>query len=179
MPERLQRALARAGLGSRRSSEELIREGRVTVNGRVATLGDKVETAKDVVRVDGSRVPLSPDLVYLAFHKPAGVVTTARDPQGRIDLRSYLPEGTRVFSVGRLDRESEGLLLLTNEATCPTGSAIPGTRWRRSTWSSCPARHRNGCWRGWCEASASMTAWPGPGPCAWPGGPEDGRRFGS
>ena len=115
MPERLQRALARAGLGSRRSSEELIREGRVTVNDRVATLGDKVDTATDVVRVDGSRVPLAPGLVYLAFHKPAGVVTTARDPQGRVDLRAFVPEGVRVFSVGRLDRDSEGLLLLTND----------------------------------------------------------------
>jgi 23S rRNA pseudouridine2605 synthase len=113
--ERVQRALARAGLGSRRSCEDLIREGRVQINGRVATLGDKVDPAADLVSVDGTRVPLSPDLVYLALNKPAGVVATSKDPQGREDLRAYFPDGTRVFSVGRLDRDSEGLLLLTND----------------------------------------------------------------
>ena len=76
MPEeRLQRALARAGVGSRRSSEELIRQGRVTVNGRVATLGDKIDPASDAVAVDGIRVPLDPALRYFVFNKPSGVVT--------------------------------------------------------------------------------------------------------
>ncbi|SRR6266508_4220808 len=115
MEERLQRSLARAGLGSRRAGEDLIRAGRVTVNGRVATLGDRVDPARDRVAVDGETIPLRPDLVYLAFHKPAGVVTTARDPQGRPDLRAFAPPGARVFPVGRLDRDSEGLLLLTND----------------------------------------------------------------
>jgi pseudouridine synthase len=114
--ERLQRALARAGHGSRRSSEELIVAGRVTVNGRVATLGDKVDTGRDSVVVDGVTLNLDPSVRYLAFHKPAGVVTTMSDPQGRPDLRGYLPpDGPRVFPVGRLDRDSEGLLLLTND----------------------------------------------------------------
>jgi 23S rRNA pseudouridine2605 synthase len=113
--ERLQRALARAGLGSRRACEELIEAERVQVNGRVATVGDKVDPARDDVRVDGERVPLDPGLRYYAFHKPAGVVTTMRDPQGRSDLAAYLPEGRRVFPVGRLDLETEGLLLLTND----------------------------------------------------------------
>ena len=112
---RLQKALARAGLGSRRACEDLIREGRVTVNGRVATLGDRVNPQADRVEIDGARIPLNPELRYLALHKPPGVVTTARDPQGRPDVSRYYPEGVRVFPVGRLDRETEGLLLLTND----------------------------------------------------------------
>jgi 23S rRNA pseudouridine2605 synthase len=114
--ERLQRALARAGFGSRRSCEELIVAGKVKVNGRVATLGDKVEPSTDTVVLNGSIVNLDPNVRYLALHKPAGVVTTMKDPQGRRDLRSLLPpEGPRVFPVGRLDRDTEGLLLLTND----------------------------------------------------------------
>jgi 23S rRNA pseudouridine2605 synthase len=114
--ERLQRALARAGHGSRRSSEELIVAGRVTVNGRVATLGDRVDTARDAVVVDGVTLNLDPNVRYFALHKPVGVVTTMSDPQGRPDLRGYLPpEAPGVFPVGRLDRDSEGLLLLTND----------------------------------------------------------------
>jgi 23S rRNA pseudouridine2605 synthase len=115
MPERLQRALARAGFGSRRACEELILEGRVRVDGRVAVLGDRLEGPGPVVEVDGHRVNLDPDVRTYAFHKPAGVVSTMRDPQGRPDLRPFLPEGPRVFPVGRLDRDSEGLLLLTND----------------------------------------------------------------
>jgi pseudouridine synthase len=114
--ERLQRALARAGVGSRRASEDLIREGRVTVNGRVATLGDKVDPARDRVELDGARVPLDPELRYFAFHKPAGVLITMSDPQGRRALRAFLPpEVPGIVPVGRLDRDTEGLLLLTND----------------------------------------------------------------
>jgi 23S rRNA pseudouridine2605 synthase len=114
--ERLQRLLARAGYGSRRSCEELIVEGRVTLNGIVATLGDRADPVEDEVRVDGLEVNLDPSVKYFAFHKPAGVVTTMRDPQGRTDIRGFLPEeGPRVFPVGRLDRDTEGLLLLTND----------------------------------------------------------------
>jgi 23S rRNA pseudouridine2605 synthase len=114
-PERLQKALARAGLGSRRACEDLIRAGRVTVNRRQATLGDRVDPARDRVEVDGVRVPLDPGLRYYALHKPRGVVTTARDPQRRPDVSTYYPDGPRVFPVGRLDRDTEGLLLLTND----------------------------------------------------------------
>ena len=113
--ERLQKVLARAGFGSRRACEELIARGRVTVNGRVARLGDRVDPSRDVVEVDGSRVNLDPNVRYFALHKPAGVVTTLRDPGGRPDLRGLLPPGPRVYPVGRLDRDSEGLLLLTND----------------------------------------------------------------
>jgi 23S rRNA pseudouridine2605 synthase len=113
--ERLQRALARAGLGSRRACEDLIRAGRVTVDGRTAELGESVDPSRDRVEVDGSRIPLDPELRYFVLNKPAGIVSTVRDPQRRRDLASYLPEDVRVFPVGRLDRDSEGLLLLTND----------------------------------------------------------------
>jgi 23S rRNA pseudouridine2605 synthase len=113
--ERLQRALARAGIASRRAAEDLIRERRVTVNGRVATVGDKVDPSTDAVAVDGVGVVLDPELRYHALHKPAGVTSTMRDAHTTTDLRSLLPEGPRVFPVGRLDRDTEGLLLLTND----------------------------------------------------------------
>jgi 23S rRNA pseudouridine2605 synthase len=85
------------------------------VNGRVAELGSRVIPQRDSVELDGVRVPVDPELRYYALHKPRGVVTTARDPEGRPDVSAYYPEGERVFAVGRLDRESEGLLLLTND----------------------------------------------------------------
>jgi 23S rRNA pseudouridine2605 synthase len=114
-PERVQKALARAGLGSRRACETLIREGRVTINGEEATLGNRVDPVRDRVEVDGVVVPLDPGLVYYALNKPAGVVTTARDPQGRPDVSRFYPRGARVFPVGRLDRDTEGLIILTND----------------------------------------------------------------
>jgi 23S rRNA pseudouridine2605 synthase len=114
--ERLQRALARAGFGSRRACETLISEGRVTIDGSVATLGDRVDATSSTVLVDGLPVNLDPDVRTYALHKPAGVLTTMSDPQGRPDIRAFLPsDGPRVFPVGRLDRDSEGLLLLTND----------------------------------------------------------------
>jgi pseudouridine synthase len=113
--ERLQRILARAGYGSRRACEELIIEGRVTLNGTVATLGDRADPVEDELRVDGLEVNLDPNVKYYALHKPPGVVTTMHDPQGRPDIRGFLPVGPRIFPVGRLDRDTEGLLLLTND----------------------------------------------------------------
>jgi 23S rRNA pseudouridine2605 synthase len=101
-------------MGSRRACEDLIRSGRVTVNGRIATLGDRVEPT-DRIEVDGTVVPFDPELRYYMFNKPAGVVTTAHDPQRRRDVSAFYPPGPRVFPVGRLDRETEGLLLLTND----------------------------------------------------------------
>jgi 23S rRNA pseudouridine2605 synthase len=114
-PERVQKVLARAGLGSRRACEDLVREGRVRIYGRVARLGDRVDRSRDRVEVDGVRVPLDPELRYYALNKPRGVVTTARDPERRPDIRAFMPSGERVFPVGRLDRDTEGLLLLTND----------------------------------------------------------------
>jgi 23S rRNA pseudouridine2605 synthase len=114
--ERLQRVLARAGYGSRRACEKLIAEGRVTLNGTVASLGDRADPLEDEVRVDGLGVNLDPNVKYFALHKPPWVVTSMHDPQGRPDIRAFVPEeGPRVFPVGRLDRETEGLLLLTND----------------------------------------------------------------
>jgi pseudouridine synthase len=125
-PERVQRLLARAGFGSRRACEQLIVEGRVSVNGTVAVLGDRADPEADRVEVDGLEVNLDPNVRYYVLHKPAGVVTTMRDPQGRTDIRSFLPEeGPRVFPVGRLDRETEGLLVLTNDGELANGLTHP------------------------------------------------------
>lgn len=115
--ERLQKLLARAGLGSRRSCEDLIREGRVTVNGEtVRKLGAKAAPDDDI-RVDGERISLPEDYVYLMLNKPPGYVTTRDDPQGRPTVMDLVPEGlrSRVFPVGRLDQDTTGLLLLTDD----------------------------------------------------------------
>lgn len=113
--ERLQKILARAGIASRRGSEELIADGRVTVNGEVADLGRRVDAETDVVEVDGVAIGVRPGMVYYLLHKPAGVVTTADDPQGRPTVVEMVPSEPRVFPVGRLDMDTEGLLLLTND----------------------------------------------------------------
>jgi 23S rRNA pseudouridine2605 synthase len=113
--ERLQKVLAIRGFGSRRVCEELIAEGRVTVNGEVAVLGRRVDTAADRVEVDGVPVGVRPDLVYYLLNKPAGVVTTAKDTHGRPTVIDIVPGEPRVFPVGRLDVDTEGLLLLTND----------------------------------------------------------------
>ena len=112
---RLQKVLARAGVGSRRACEELIAEGRVTVNGVAADLGRRVDPQRDRVEVDGTPVAVAEGLVYYLLNKPAGVVTTAADPEGRPTVVGMVPERPRVFPVGRLDAATEGLLLLTND----------------------------------------------------------------
>ncbi len=114
--ERLQKVLAAAGVGSRRACEDLIFRGRVTVNGKVAKLGDKVDPETAEIFVDAERIVTDTKLVYLAMNKPRGVVSTMDDEKGRTALADFLghvPE--RVFHVGRLDADSEGLLLLTND----------------------------------------------------------------
>jgi 23S rRNA pseudouridine2605 synthase len=113
--ERLQKVLAQRGYGSRRVCEELIAEGRVQVNGEVAVLGRRVEVERDLVEVDGRHVGVKPGLVYYLLNKPVGVVTTASDPQGRRTVVQLVPDDPRVFPVGRLDADTEGLLLLTND----------------------------------------------------------------
>lgn len=114
-PLRLQAFLARAGVASRRASEELILSGRVTVNGRVPELGSKVDPYLDNVRVDGHTVTLRP-FEWVMLHKPRGYVTTREDPTGRKTVYDLLPpELHHLFHVGRLDRDSSGLLLLTND----------------------------------------------------------------
>jgi len=113
---RLQKLLARAGLGSRRSCEDLIREGRVTVNGRRVELGAKADPGDDI-RVDGRPVSIPEGHVYLVLNKPPGYVTTTDDPQGRPTVMDLVPAALRdrVFPVGRLDQDSTGLLLLTDD----------------------------------------------------------------
>ncbi len=123
--ERLQKVLATLGFGSRRTCEELIAEGRVSVNGVVAPLGRRVDVDVDIVTVDGVEIGVKPGLVYYLLNKPAKVVTTASDPQGRRTVLDLVPTEPRVFSVGRLDYETEGLLLLTNDGSLAQSIAHP------------------------------------------------------
>jgi 23S rRNA pseudouridine2605 synthase len=103
-------------VGSRRASEQLIAQGRVSVDGTVAELGTRVDPAVSVVRVDGKRINLRSDLSYLVLNKPRGVVTAMSDPHGRPNVGDYLADrDDRLFHVGRLDAETEGLLILTND----------------------------------------------------------------
>ncbi|HEX2228610.1 MAG TPA: pseudouridine synthase [Candidatus Binatia bacterium] len=117
--ERLQKIVAHAGLASRREAERWIVEGRVTVNGAIVReLGTRADPAKDSIKVDGKRIKPAGAPLYFALHKPPGVVTTLDDPQGRPDLKPFLRslgEKSRVYPVGRLDFNSSGLLLLTND----------------------------------------------------------------
>jgi 23S rRNA pseudouridine2605 synthase len=123
--ERLQKVLARAGLGSRRACEALIEAGRVAVNGEVASLGRRVDPEHDRVSVDGVTIPVRSGLVYYLLNKPARVVTTAHDPEGRPTVLDLVPDEPRVFPVGRLDWDTEGLLLLTNDGDLAHGLTHP------------------------------------------------------
>ncbi len=107
--------MAHSGIASRRSAEDMIRDGRVTVDGAPAHLGQKVDVETAIVEVDEVRLPIRPDLVYLLLYKPQGVISTADDPQGRTTVVDLIGHETRIYPVGRLDAESEGLLLLTND----------------------------------------------------------------
>jgi 23S rRNA pseudouridine2605 synthase len=116
MEERLQKALASAGVASRRTCEQLITAGRVTVNGHIVReLGTRVDMARDNIQVDGKPIHRPTRLVYLMLHKPVGVVSTADDPQGRKTVVDLVDIPERVFPIGRLDADSEGLILLTND----------------------------------------------------------------
>ncbi len=112
--ERLQKVLARAGIASRRASEEMIQAGRVTVNGQVAALGDKVADS-DHIELDRIPVLRDPNLVHYLLHKPRDVVSTASDTANRQTVVNLVPSATRVYPVGRLDADSEGLIILTND----------------------------------------------------------------
>ena len=117
MQERLQKILARAGFASRRGAEQIMLEGRVTVNGEtVRELGTKADLATDDVRVDGVRVKAPKAPVYLVLNKPRGVVSTMSDPEGRRTLSDFVADRPeRLFHVGRLDTDTDGLILLTND----------------------------------------------------------------
>ncbi|KAB8190151.1 pseudouridine synthase [Nonomuraea phyllanthi] len=137
---RLQKVLAQAGVASRRACEELIGEGRVTVNGQVVRrFGAKVDPATQVIHVDGKRIPTAPDLVYYALNKPIGVVSTMSDPQGRPCLADYVEElAPRLFHVGRLDTETEGLLLLTNDGELANRLTHPSYGVQKKYWAKVP-----------------------------------------
>lgn len=114
--ERVQKILARAGIASRRQAEELISLGQVTVNGRLAQLGDRAELGRDAIKVNGKLLRDTEAKVYLAFHKPKRVISMLADPEGRATLADFLGKvRARVFPIGRLDFNSEGLILLTND----------------------------------------------------------------
>jgi 23S rRNA pseudouridine2605 synthase len=115
MKERLQKILARAGYGSRRSCEGVISSGRVRVYGQVAGLGDKADALKDQITIDGRPVKRAEDLVYVALYKPRGVISTVTDPDLRTAVRDLVPVEGTLYPVGRLDFDSEGLILMTND----------------------------------------------------------------
>lgn len=112
---RLQKILAKVGIGSRRVCDDFIAAGRVTVNDEVAELGRRIHPGIDVVRLDGAVIGVRPGMVHYLLNKPVGVVTTADDPQGRPTVVECVPNEPRVFPVGRLDMDTEGLLILTND----------------------------------------------------------------
>ena len=118
MEERIQKLMAQAGLGSRRHNEELIREGRVKVNGRIVHLGQKADPARDRIEVDGKPLDLEKDTaIYIALHKPKGVLSSLEDEmeEGRTTVRDLIDVPGHLYPVGRLDRQSEGLILMTND----------------------------------------------------------------
>ena len=131
---RLQKVLAAAGVASRRASEIMIDEGRVEVNGKIVTeQGRRVNPDRDQIRVDGSRIPPPRRHMYLVLNKPRGVISTMDDPEGRTTLADYLPRTKeRLFHVGRLDTETEGLIILTNDGEFAHRLAHPSYEVRKS-----------------------------------------------
>jgi 23S rRNA pseudouridine2605 synthase len=114
-PIRVQKAISGAGLMSRRAAEEAIRQGRVTIDGKEAVLGDRVDLGAHQVTLDGVLLPVNPDLETYLLYKPAGVISATSDPGGRRTVVDIVAIGRRLYPVGRLDYESEGLILLTND----------------------------------------------------------------
>ena len=115
MTERLQKILSARGICSRRKAEELIQTGRVLCNGTIAVLGDTADPEVDEITVDGKPLPTAKEYVYIMLNKPRGYVTTLSDEKGRPNAAQLIDCGTRVYPVGRLDMDSEGLLLFTND----------------------------------------------------------------
>jgi len=115
MEERIQKIMAHAGIGSRRACEKIIEQGLVTVNGQRATLGMKADAQKDRIEVKGERIRAAEPLVYIALHKPRGVISAAKSPDPRPTVLVLVDHPGRLYPVGRLDIESEGLILLTND----------------------------------------------------------------
>ncbi len=181
--ERLQKVLAATGYGSRRVCEDLIAAGRITVNGEVAILGRRVDPDNDRIEVDGAPIGVRPDLVYYLLNKPVGVITTARDTHGRPTVLELVPTEPRVFSVGRLDVDTEGLLLLTNDGDLANRIAHPShgiekeylvevqQRTGVCRWPAGPARRR-GVGRRDDRTRSGLAARAGDPPAGDPRGPE-------
>lgn len=115
MTDRLQKIISQAGLMSRRNAEQLISDGRVTIDGKVAVLGDRGDAASSVVEIDGTPIPIAPGLRTFLVNKPLGVICTVEDTHGRQTIVELVDAGVRVWPVGRLDVDSEGLILVTND----------------------------------------------------------------
>lgn len=129
MTERLQKILSARGVAARRKAEEMITAGRVTVNGQVASLGQSADPDTDRILVDGKPLPSAPGPVYIMLHKPRGYVTTLSDEKGRKNVAQLVSDcGTRVYPVGRLDYDSEGLLLMTNDGEFANATMHPKHR---------------------------------------------------
>jgi 23S rRNA pseudouridine2605 synthase len=131
-PMRIQRALARAGVASRRKAEELVAAGQVTVNGAVATIGQVVDPVNDRILVDGRRIGAPPKMVWLLLNKPVGVVTTAHDPAGRKTVFDLVPDRPGLTYVGRLDYLTEGALLLTTDGAAAHALTHPSREVERT-----------------------------------------------
>jgi 23S rRNA pseudouridine2605 synthase len=123
---RVQKAIARSGLMSRRAAEEAIKAGRVLVNGEPIVLGDRVDVDQDTVTIDGVPTPVDPDLQTYLLNKPLGVISTADDPQGRATVVDLIDATVRLYPVGRLDADSEGLLLVSNDGELTNRVTHPG-----------------------------------------------------
>jgi len=131
-PMRIQRALARAGILSRRKAEELVANGRVTVNGAKAQVGQTVDPGKDVIMVDGERIDRPAPLEWFVLHKPAGVITSRHDPEGRKTVFDLVPKRPGLTYVGRLDYLTEGVLLLTTDGAAAHRLTHPSRKLERT-----------------------------------------------
>ena len=159
MEERLQKILSRAGFGSRRACEELIVTGRVEVNGKAVELGTKVDPAKDTIRVDGSVLDYhEPEKIYYMVNKPRFVLSDRDRTDPRRTVFSLVEDSEGLFVVGRLDFESEGLMLLTNDGALANSSPIPATARRRNIRSSSRSVRMRSSSRPGATASCWMTA---------------------
>jgi 23S rRNA pseudouridine2605 synthase len=133
--QRLQKILAQAGISSRRKAEELIQEGRVTINGRAARIGDKADPLRDHIKVDGRKISTPAGEVYLLLYKPKEVVTTTDDPERRTTVMDLIREKkTRLFPVGRLDYDAEGIILLTSDGGLAHRLTHPSFHIPRKYW---------------------------------------------
>ncbi len=135
---RLQKFMAQAGVASRRQCEEYIREGRVKINGEIASIGSTVDEAHDAVTFDGAPLVMEEKRVVLLFYKPRGVVSTSSDPEGRKTVQAYFTEfPQRLYNVGRLDINSEGLLIMTNDGSLAQTMTHPKYKIEKTYYAVC------------------------------------------